>query len=657
MSIVPVIHANRTARYLLKLDKFRGGTNTLVNPARLAPHFAAESNNLWQVQDGIWKTRPGTDYYGTAIPGVTSIDGAAEYIKTDGTRQIIAVGGGYAWSSEDGGTWTQLTGATFTAGKRCYFIQIGNKLLIANGTDDLAYYDGTNLNVYSALTAPSAPTLSLTGLTTGAYNNYYRIVAVNTIGYTEASPSTSTTTSKQRADWDTSNYVTVSWTAVTGATGYQVYWGEFDGQETLIAETTGTSIDDFGESTYPHNPYIETPDDNTTSAPKFKSMVISGNRLWATNDSNNPWRVYFTGTGQYFTTPAFSPFYGGGWIDLEKGGKNKPLAVTHYRTGKGTPIPTVLCSSGDGNGTIFQIDLVSVSIGSETATVPSAAKVVGSVGTDAVGSVTKVLDNVFYANKKGIYALRNKQQMFNVLSNDDVTVPIRNKYEGISQSKIGDIVGYYHAPRLYLSLSVGGSSNDTTIIFDMERNNWNWGWTVGFNQFFEYTDNSGKTHFLGVLPTGDKLAEISENFEGDFGEAFYQSYISPLFPVSKDYTMQAKLRYVIVELGKLRGSLTVEVLGMSKDKQLFTVGTKTVTATTGTTGWSDDFFSNVLFSDTHGTPSVFAEDTTKKKVDIGDKLYAIQFKIWANNKDTQFELLGIQADGYLMPGRAPSTWD
>jgi len=655
--IVPKIPETKINQYIVKVDKFRGGSNTLVNPGRLAPDYAVEINNLWQVQDGIWKTKPGTNYYGQPISGANKILGAFEYEKVDGTRQIIAIAdNGYAYVSTDGGVWSQLSGATFSSSYKPYFCQIGSKLFIANGHDYLTYYDGTTtLKRYSALSNPSQPSCSLTGLTSGGFSNYYRIVAVNGVGYTTPSPSRSITTNKHRNNWDNSNYVTISWSAVSGADGYLIFWGEFDGEETLIAQTVNTTFNDYGEVTYPRNPYVETPDDNTTAAPLFKSMEISGNRLWATADDNNKWRVYFTGTGQYFTDPAFSAFYGGGWIDLEPGGKNKPIAVCHYRTGKGDPIITVFCSSSDGNGTIFQIDLVSISIGSETATVPSAYKIVGAVGADAPYSVVKALDNVFFANKKGVYALRNKQQMYNVLSNDDMTAPIRTSFEGLNPANIRNIVGFYKAPRIYFSASEG-SNNDMTFIFDLERNNWVWKWTVGFNQFLEYTDSSGTTHFLGVPPSGNRLAEISENYTNDYGQAFYQSYISPLIPVSPDYTTKAKIRELIVNFGNFRGSVTVEFLGLGADKQISTLATGQYSPTSGSTGISDDLFSDFLFSDTNDVPAVFTQASTKKSLIVNKKIYAFQVKLYTTTANTNFEFLGFEVRGYLLPSRTPASW-
>ena len=87
---------------LITIDKFNGGTNTLVDQSRLAPKFAVQSNNLMQVSDGLWKTRWGTKNFGAAL--AANSDGASEYVKADGTTELIAIANGVAYKSTDGGS-------------------------------------------------------------------------------------------------------------------------------------------------------------------------------------------------------------------------------------------------------------------------------------------------------------------------------------------------------------------------------------------------------------------------------------------------------------------------------------------------------------------------------------------------------------------------
>jgi hypothetical protein len=655
--IVPDYPKRKVEKYFQEISDFRGGTNTLMNERRLDSKFAVESTNLMQVQDGVWKTRPGVDYYGGEIEGVDNIDGATEYIDSDGDRHIVAIAGGKGWVSSDSAkTWTEITGATFTEGKVPFFYQTLNRLYVATGHDSLAFYDGEKFNTYTALAEPNAPTgVRGTGLSAGSFKNYYRVVAVNDIGYTAASNALEVTTNIHRDAWTDPDtmYIDLTITAVTGASGYQVYWGEFSGEEVYLGSTTTTTFKDDG--TYEPNIYIETPDDNTTAAPKFRVMEVSGNRLWGTYDPNNPYRVYFSGVGQDMAR--FSPFYGGGYIDLERGGRNKPINVVHYRDGRGNPAVTVLCTSPDGKGTIFQIEIGTISIADTLILLPAAYKIVGSIGADAPYGVTKAGDNIFFLNKTGVFVLRNKEQMYNVLATDDLSAPIRNSFENLNGAKVDSFVAYYKSPVVYFSVSVG-SRNDRTILFDIERGNWTWAWNIGFRQMFEHTDDNDKTKLLCVPHTGNKLVEISQNIKGDFGSAFYQSYISPILPVSKDFKDRAKIKEVVFELGNFTGTLTLEVLGVQKNNSVVQLATvEALATTTGTSGWSDEYFSDEpVLGEATDIPKTFAEPTTKKRVRVGEKVYAVQFKAQSRERDTNFTLLGVQASGTLVPGKAPSTW-
>ena len=656
------IPKSNVKEYHLVIDDYSGGSNTIISEARLGKKdsnkkYAVEATNIQQAQDGVWETRGGTDYYGAAISGASTIDGATEFVTSTGDREIIAVGGGKVWKSDDdGSTWSEITGATFTSGYRPYFMQFGDKLWISNAYDSLAVYDGTNLNDYTAISDPdTAPTLTRgTGLSTGSYTYYLRYTANNNVGNTNPSPALTITVDQPREQWTIADdeYIDYTITAVDGADSYDLWLGDVSGKEYYLGSTTTLTFRDQGDSV---NVYREAPDDNTTSAPKFGTMELSGNRLWTTNDPSKEFRVYGTGTGQYLGY--FSPFYGGFYIDLEKGGRFKPVSVVHYRTGKGDPIVTVLCTSPDGRGTIFQVELSSLTIGDTTFTVPVAYKLVGSIGADAPASVVKLLDNVGFMNKKGVYFLRNKQQMFNILSTDDMTAPIRDKFASLNESKITDACGYYAPPRLYFSASIG-DKNDVTFVYDMERNNWTWGWNIGFKQFFEFTNSNNKTKLLTVPTSGNRLVEVSVNYLSDLGSAFLTQYLSPLIPINpKDHREQAKVQETIFELGNLRGTINVSLLGKTKSGDVTILATDTISSTVSNTGWGDDAFSDIQFSDTSNAPSTFAQSSKKKRLRVNKKVYATQYKVSSNNTDTYWQLLSIQSNGFRLPGRSPSTWN
>ena len=174
----------KTGKLSLKIDSSRGGTNRLLDEARISSTEVVNALNLIQVQDGLYKPRWGTAYYGADYGA--NPDGATEFLKSDQTTELITVAGGKVYKSTNGGSITEVTGATFTAGTTCYFMQIAGFLYIANGTDPLARYDGSTLTTYTEINAPTG----LTGTATSSISavsgiSIYGIVtALNSVGET-----------------------------------------------------------------------------------------------------------------------------------------------------------------------------------------------------------------------------------------------------------------------------------------------------------------------------------------------------------------------------------------------------------------------------------------------------------------------------------------
>jgi hypothetical protein len=658
----------RSKELTITVDKFDGGSNSLIDEARMPIKFAVESKNHIQVQDGLWKTRWGTQYYG-ADHG-TTIDGASEYVKSDGTTELITIAGTKAYKSTDGGTKTEVTGATFTAGLTCYFMQIAGYLYIANGTDALARYDGTNLTTYNELSAPAnlAASRVASGLTSGTYTYYAQVTALNEIGETVGSTEASITVNKARDSWtSTTDKLDWYWDAVASATRYQLYLSNETGYETLLANTTSTNFVDDGTNDL--NSYVETPNDNTTAAPKFISMCVSNNRIWATNDTNNKYKVYFSGTGQYIGI--FSDFYGGGWINLEKGGREMPIAVKHYQSGSGEGRATVLCKTPDGKGAVWQISISTATVGATSFSVPSAAKVVGSFGTESLSGVVNTNNDIAFPNRKGWFFLGPEKNYFGLLRTREMSSNVRPYWKNLYGSGISNICAYFYDAKIFISVPTSSSGNDRIIVYDTERGNWATDWTIGAKQFLEYTDTNGNSHFLYIPITGNKLIEISENFANDLGTVFNQSYVSALIPVSKNKTDVLDLRESIVELGRPKGVVKFQILGLGKDNSFTTLATKTITSFGSNTGVGTDLAGELYASETQASakqvsgvwtvylidaPSSFAQAITKKAIKKRAKVYAIQFKVYSTSADTDYTLLSLQAKGRLIPKKMPSAW-
>lgn len=646
--------STKTREVAIPINSFKGGSNTLLDEARIAPNEAKRALNLIQVQDGLWKPRWGTAYYGVAL--ASNIDGAKEYVKSDGTTELIAIAGGVAYKSTNGGTWTSISGATFTAGTQCYFMQIAGYLYIANGTDSLARYDGSVLTTYTSISTPTGLTASrvASGLSSGTFTYYAEVTALNLIGETVGSTEASITVNKRRDTWvaATDKGISWSWTTVTGATRYQLYISDESGYESLLTSTTDTNFTDDGSLDI--NTYIIPPLSNTTAAPKFKSMVVSGNRIWATNDPNNLYMVYFSGTGVDIGT--FSDFYGGGWINLEKGGREMPTTVVHYQTGTGSGILTVLCRTPEGRGAIWQISIESLTVGDTVFAVPSAIKIVGSFGTDSIGGVVATNNDILFPNRRGMYSLGTEKNYYGILRTNELTVRIRPYWNSLIGSLIPNICSYFYDAKVIISVPTDATGNTRMVIYDTERLNWTVEWTIGAKQFLEYTDTSKNNHLLYVPVSGTQLIELSENISGDLGVAFSTDYTSGRMPLQKLWKDFIKVNKVYLKLGNPRGTISFEVSGTEKNNPFSSLSTATITSVVSNTGIGFDLMGNVKMGDTLGTPSTFSDSATPYYLKIRKKLRDIQLRLTTTGYDADYTLQGFIIEGNAIKVKAPSGW-
>jgi hypothetical protein len=528
------------------------------------------------------------------------------------------------------------------------------------------------MEVFTEINAPTNLSASLvaSGLSSGTYTYYAQVTALNSIGETMGCSEASISVNKTRDNWTAdTDKVTWSWTASVDATRYQIYLSDISGNELLLDDVASdqTSFTDDGSTQI--NPYVETPTANTTSAPKFTSMCVSNNRVWATNNVNDRYAVYWSGTGKNINS--FSDFYGGGWINLERGGRENPIAVIHYQTGVGEGRLTVLCKTPDGKGSVWQIQISGLTVGDTTFAVPSASKVVGSFGTEALSSVVATENNIAFANRKGWFDLGPEKQYYGILRTNEKSSNIRPYWRSLVGDGISGISAYFYDAKIFISVPKSTSGNDRTIVFDTERGTWAVDWTLGAKQFLEYTDTGNISRLLFIPTSGTKLVELSENILNDLGVAFNQSYISPLLPISKTKTDILIHKHTILSLGRPKGVVNFQILGIGKDNTFATLASKTITNFGSNTGIGTDLFGEVYFSDTNSSvkggsgawaiyltdaPSTFAQATTKVAIKKRTKLYSIQYKVSSTNADTDYSILSIQSKGIVIPKRLPSSW-
>lgn len=636
---------------------FNRGVMTLIDESKLPPNALKQADNVFLVEDGAPQTRWGTAWYGNA-PSANAIDGAEMFVDSTQKTHLVMIAGGVVYRSlDDGTTWTACSGATLTAGKKCWFDQGAGFLYIINGTDNMVRYNGTTiLQTYTALTAPNVPTLAKTGLAGTSFTQSYRVSAVNTIGFTPGSTNATITVDRPRSQFNSTNYITITWTAVTGAVRYDLYTSDVTGQEIYIDSVSASDLSYIDNGSAPAQTQILFPSQNTTTGPVVNDISYIGERLWATGDANFPFRVWWSGAGPF--TGYFATDYDGGYIDLQVGGRFRPMTVKDYRDGKGNPLATIWCNSPEGRGCVWQIALTTNTVQNiYSYTVPVAYKLPGSRGTPAKGSVINVLNDFMYYNSQAMYNLGSRAQFLNLLSTDEASANIRPTVRTINPSAASKIASYFFLTKVLFSVPLGSSSNNTIMVFDTERKCWlPTAFTYGVERFFEYADQNGNLHLLAWKPGDTQLSEIGENIVGDYGQPFTVTLTTGLYPVAKNRFAFMFVEEADVEFSNPQGTVNVSLIAIERSKGFVTVKSPQVKPHLTNAGWSTAAWSTSAWTNTTIVPLTYSESTIKRYFPVLKELNAYQFSITTSTLDAKFTLLTLQIQGSETNAGYPRQW-
>lgn len=640
----------------LTLDNFKRGVITLIDKSRLPKNALEEADNIFLVEDGQPTVRPGVDWYGNEVPNASAIQGA-DYFDFDGVIHLVVVAGGTVYRSlDDGNIWTACTGATLDASAAVNLNQYNAFLYITNGINPIVRYDGTTtLQTYANLATPATPSVAKTGLAGTGYSYYYKVSAVNAVGFTEAclSPTTVLQTNVNRADWSVTNYATLTIGAVAGATRYDVYLSEDASDYYYIGSTATTTYQDDGSGLV--NPAITAPTEDTSEGPLVAELTNVGSRMYGVRDTNNRYRIWFSGAGG--NAGAFSTAYDGGYLDWSEGGKYIPVKVEDYRDGKGTPYATVWCKSADGQGCIIQMSLDVVTVQDISITVPSAYKLPGSRGTPAPGSVVNVLNDYMFYNSQAFYNLGSRAQFLNLLSTDEASANIRPTIKAITSQAEENICSVYYDAKVYFSVPYGSTTNNHVAIFDTERKAWlPKAFTIGFARMFRYTDTSGNHHLLAYKPGDTKLSQIDASIQGDYREPFTTSLVTGLYPVTKNRFEFQWLEEGEVEFSNPQGQVNIELLGFERSRGFATTRNQTIDSSLTTTGWDSFAWDTTAWDDTSAALEAFSESSVKRYFNVQKELNAIQWRITTNTLSGNYVLRTLQTWGTPTLAGKPRSW-
>lgn len=654
---------NPPGEIVLNQDKFDRGVITLIDQSKLPRNALKEAVNIKLAEDGAPMVQDGLGWFGAAASN-DEIDGSDMFQAADRSIHLLKVAGGTVYRSlNDGFSWEACTGGTLDPGKDVGFLQGRDFMYIYNGENSILRYDGTSVLVaYVGLSSPSPVSLVKTGLGGTTLTYRYRVSAVNEIGYTQASTVLTIQVNRSRPDFDASNFVTFTWGAVTGAVRYDIFVGQTADEEVFIDSVPAGTVSYMDDGRAAEQITFIAPDTNSTTGPRVADMELVGNRIGATNDKDNPNRVWISGAGR--NMGKFASGFDGLYFELP--GRNvthvRPVKVEDYRDGKNDSRITIWCDTADGRGQVWQGHIENLILGENTYPVAVFVKLPGSRGTNAPLSVINVLNDYIYYNSQAFYNLGSRAQFLNLLSTDEISANIRPNVLAIRQSASHKICGHFQDAKLYMSVPYDSDENNATIVHDtsipgkpfLPR-----AFNVGFRRIFSYTMANGDKKILAFKKGDNRLTEISPNIRGFYGQPIQSSLITGLRHVNDKNRFEFMwAEEAEVEFAQPRGEIRVELSGITREDGFRLLGkAKILKPKRVKSSWTTKKWTVAKWTDTSNPVVSYSEPSLKRFWSVGEDINAYQYRVQTSSLQAQYILRTLQIHGTPSEGGKPPEWE
>ena len=648
-------------------NKFdRGYISTIDNSRRILSSLS-DMTNMEVTQDNIVRPRPPLIEYGVQ-PAAGEIVTGRMNVKYDGERWVYILlsepnlDESYFYKQKDGGVWenavstplvsSYLQSSTWTSG-----VQSKGKLYPFNGIDNLCYINLENdaFVDYTAIATPSAPTVTKTGMTGTTFTHYYRISANNNVGESIASTAGTVTSGKLRDSWiNGTDYTTVSWAAVPGATSYTVYYGNSPGTlNELYTVPNATSFTDYGNIAV--NPFKLASEGNSTEGPVFIWMYVDtkNSQLFGITAEN---KLYYSAPG----TSDFSAFNGGGWVGIDEDGDSTLNFATGFRNGKGDPVITASLRGAAGAGTICHVSFDTLTIGDQSIIYPNVIISNGQSGTYSARATVKARDSIWYPTGLGFKTTGTSQNINNILTTNSMSQAIEPDLEKINLAALQDSVGVEYKDKIYWALPISADGNNEIWVLDLSRRNiWTLRWTVDgisepnnpyIRDMWLYEDSSGKTHFCILYGDGHILEFTRTGAvpHTDNNSPFRSRVAFESLKWDENGLVLGSIRNMYFKFLFPKGVINVNVNGLSRKGLKSSAGSDTFNVTTANVGYDQMTWDNHVYDEAPGNIGVYAKSVAVLRVKPKGLLNQLDWEVVADSPGTDYYLSAVNTRGYAL---------
>lgn len=598
---------------------FKRGYQSFVTDSRTPFDALSDLTNMTLDQDNLPRPRESLVLCGEQPKGamlgvgtfIKIVSGVPE--KWDISMQVIG-SYGKVHVRKDGEEWIAATGTNqYDDSAIVNFCQSGKRVYVSNGVNNMSYYDiNTGATVeYTALTTPSAPTATGTGLTGSNYTYRYRVSANSQVGESAASVADTEDVLISRDQWTTGQYITVTWSAVTNATSYNIYVGTTEDEEQYLTTiSNGLTLKDDG-SLQP-NVYKIAPAGNSTAGPKLSYMINKDGTLYGVGDTENPDRMWYDGGDT--ATGNFSPFGGGGYVAINYGGDTVPSAVRSFRTGKGDAVVTVLSRGIAGLGKMHHVVFTTTTFDDNVITIPNVSEANGQYGTVSATAVVEANNSIWYPTGQDFKSTGTNANIQNILSTNSVSNDIIDDVRRLNLHSMHKSCGLVFENKIYWSLPVSSEENNQIWVKDLSRGGiWIMPWTVSA-KFMWLSENNETGNINFCIYDGTNILEFSRSvYTQDNGVAFKTRVAHEGIVWNNSGMTMGAIQEQRFKFLQPTGTIVVNAFGLDEDGAVNTLSTDTFTPQSSFTGYAQLLYSDG-YSEYSGNIGII--NFTSKQVDV-----------------------------------------
>ncbi len=641
---------------------FKKGYMSFVTDSRMPFDALADLTNMTLDQDNLPRPRPSLVEFGEQPLG--TVIGIGTFIKIvsgvpekwDISMQVIA-GVGKVHVRKDGDTWVAATGAgnSYDDEAVVNFAQSANRVYVSNGVEKMSYYDISTgaIVVYTALTTPSAPTATGTGLTGTNHTYYYKITANNAIGESASSVADSEQVAKLRDNWiPASEYVTLAWSAVSGALSYNIYVGSTAGQEYYLATVSASSLSFVDDNSVSPNAFKLAPSFNSTEGPTLKYMWNTDGRLWGVGDVDHPDYLWYDGGS--LDPGSFSVGAGGGNVSINPGGDTVPVAVRSFRTGKGDAAVTVLSRGVAGTGKMHHIGFSSFTVDNDTYSVATPTEANGQSGTVSARAVVEANNSLWYPTGQDFRSTGTTANVQNILSTNSVSNDIIPDVQNLNLSAMEGACGLLYENKIYWALPVGASENNQIWVKDLSRGGvWIMPWLISA-KFMWLSEDNTTGEISHCIYDGTKILKFTRSVATqDDGVSFRTRVAHEGLVWDENGMTMAAIQEQRFKLLQPVGQIQVNAFGLNEDGLVDTLGSESFSQTASFTGWSQLLYSNEvtpsLYSDDIGMVDFYSASVGIVTLEIDETVNQLGWEIVTDSVNCDYYLSTVHTNGIEIP--------